>query len=247
VFLNNDTVVQPGWLDALRRPLDANQSVGLTTSRIVYLHDPSLIDSSGDGYLRAGGAYKRFHGESFARGDASAEVFGACGAACAIRREVFDELGGFDEDFFMVYEDVDLSYRAKLRGHRCFYVSDAVVHHAGSGTLRRASDAAVFFGQRNLEWTYLKNTPTALLARTFVSHVLYDAVALVGYGASGRLGPYLRAKWAALRGLPAVLQKRAVVQKRRVTTTSELWNMMEGNWFARKRREKRFDRRMANL
>ena len=246
VFLNNDAVPQDGWLAALKNPFDRDRSVGLTTSRLVYLHDPSTIDSAGDGYLRAGGAFKRFHGEPSALGAASGEVFGACGAAFMIRRSLFQELGGFDDDFFMVYEDVDLSYRARLRGHRCFYVSNAVVHHAGSGTLKRASDAAVFFGQRNLEWTYWKNTPTPLLLRTFVSHVLYDAAALMGYGASGRLGPYLRAKWAALRGIPAVLRKRALVQKSRVTTNSELWDVMESNWFARKRKEKRFDRQIAN-
>ena len=243
-FLNNDAIPQTGWLSALRRSLDRDPSVGLTTSQLVYLHDPSTIDSAGDGYLRAGGAFKRFHGESSALAGVSGEVFGACGAAFMIRRSLFLELGGFDEDFFMVYEDVDLSYRARLRGHRCLYVSDAIVHHAGSGTLGRSSEAAVFHGQRNLEWTYLKNTPLALLVRSFPSHVLYGGAAVAGYAASGGLGPCLRGKWAALKGLPNILRKRAIVQRSRVATSKELWRVMDGHWISRKNREKDFDRRL---
>ena len=79
---------------------------------------------------------------------------------------MFDELGGFDEDFFASHEDVDLSYRARLRGHRCRYVPDAIVRHHGSATLGTISGFAVFHGQRNLEWVFLKNTPGSLLLRT---------------------------------------------------------------------------------
>jgi GT2 family glycosyltransferase len=240
-FLNNDTVPQAGWLDALKAPFEGNPVVALTTSRIVYLHDPSIIDSAGDGYLRAGGAFKRFHGGAFGLGDDSGEVFGACGAACMIRRDVFVELGGFDEDFFMVYEDVDLSYRARLRGHRCMYAADAIVHHAGSGTLRRSSAAAVFYGQRNLEWTYLKNTPWSLLLKSLPSHVAYDAAALLKYTSGGLLAPYLKGKWAALKGLPSLLRKRAAVQSGRVAQARDLWQAMDKHWIRHKRREKRFD------
>ena len=240
-FLNNDTIPQPGWLSALRAPFDRDRATAVTTSRLVYLHDPSVIDSAGDGYLRAGGAFKHLHGASSAVGGRSGEVFGACGAACMFRRDVFMDLGGFDEDFFMVYEDVDISYRARLRGYRCMYVADAVVHHAGSGTLRRNSVASVYYGQRNLEWTYLKNTPWLLLIRSFPSHVLYDGAALVAYGAQGLLGPYLKSKWAALKGVPAILRKRSAVQSGRLASTRDLWQAMDGDWIRRKRLEKRFD------
>ena len=240
-FLNNDTIPQSGWLSALRAAFDRDHTTGITTSRLVYLHDPSVIDSAGDGYLRAGGAFKHLHGAPSTVGGQSGEVFGACGAACMFRKEVFADLGGFDEDFFMVYEDVDISYRARLLGYRCVYVADAVVHHAGSGTLRRNSALSVYYGQRNLEWTYLKNTPWSLLIRSLPSHALYDGAALFAYGAQGLLGPYLKAKWAALKGIPAMLRKRAAVQNRRLASTRDLWQAMDGNWIRRKRLEKRFD------
>ena len=159
VFLNNDTRVRRGWLQALIDVAERDPSVGLVTSQIVYMDEPDVVDSAGDGYLRAGGGFKHFHGLPAASASSSREVFGACGGAFLIRRALFEALEGFDEDFFMVYEDVDLSYRARLLGARVIYAHDAVVEHAGSGSLGRVSDRAVFFGQRNLEWTWLKNSP----------------------------------------------------------------------------------------
>jgi GT2 family glycosyltransferase len=240
-FLNNDTVPKHGWITSLRAPFEQDERVALTTARIVYLHDPTVIDSAGDGYLRAGGAFKRFHGQPFSRGGESGDTFGACGAACMVRRGVFQALGGFDEDFFMVYEDVDLSYRARLLGYRCEYVADAIVHHVGSGTLGQTSSAAVFYGQRNLEWTYFKNTPWPLLIRSLPNHLLYDGVAMVSYGSTGLLAAYLKAKWAAITGFPRVFKKRLTVQKGRCVTSQELWRAMDGHWIRRKRAEKRFD------
>lgn len=114
VLLNNDTVPESGWLAALLRGRDAGGPNALASSRIVYMHDPRVIDSAGDGLLRWGGAFKRHHGASTESATESREVFGVCGAACVIPRTVFEELGGFDEDFFVSHEDVDLSYRARL-------------------------------------------------------------------------------------------------------------------------------------
>ena len=177
------------------------------------MHDPRVIDSAGDGLLRWGGAFKRHHGASVDAATESGEVFGVCGAACVIPRRVFDELGGFDEDFFVSHEDVDLSYRARLLGYPCRYVADAIVRHHGSVTLGRVSPFAVFHGQRNLEWMYLKNTPASLLLRTMPGHLVYTAAAAVHFTRTGLLGPFLRAKWSALVGLPRLLRKRAHVQR----------------------------------
>ena len=90
VFLNNDTIPAADWLGRLHAPMIEGAGRAIVTSRIVLLDRPDIIDSAGDGYLRAGGAFKHGHG---ARADAfttSREVFGACGAAFAIRRELFD-------------------------------------------------------------------------------------------------------------------------------------------------------------
>ena len=116
VFLNNDTIPAADWLARLHAASLEAPGRALVTSRIVCLDRPDIIDSAGDGYLRAGGAFKHGHGAYTTGFMTSREVFGACGAAFLIRRDLFERLHGFDDDFFMVYEDVDLSYRARLVG-----------------------------------------------------------------------------------------------------------------------------------
>jgi GT2 family glycosyltransferase len=245
VLLNNDTIPEPGWLAALLRGRDAGGPNALASSRIVYMHDPRVIDSAGDGLLRWGGAYKRHHGASIESATESREVFGVCGAACVIPKAVFEELGGFDEDFFASHEDVDLSYRARLLGYPCLYVADSVVRHHGSATLGRVSDFAVFHGQRNLEWLYFKNTPGALLLRTLPGHFVYTAAAAVHFARHRRLGAFLRGKWAALAGLPGLLRKRAAIQRTRRVGGDAIWPHLEARWLATKRREKQFDLSLA--
>ena len=245
-FLNNDTVAEPGWLQALVAGLDERGGFALATSRIVYMHDPQIIDSAGDGFLRSGGAFKRLHGGRSTDAAETMEVFGVCGAACLMSKRVFDELGGFDEDFFASHEDVDLSYRARLLGYRVRYVPQAVVRHAGSATLGRQSVRAVFYGQRNLEWVYLKNSPAAVLLRTALGHLLYDAAAGAYFLGTGRGWTFLRAKAAALAGVPALLRKRSAVQRSRRAGTDDIWRMLEPGWLGVKMGEKRFDRDVAS-
>lgn len=241
-FLNNDTAAQPDWLARLHAAATDRPEFAIVTSRIVLLDDPDVIDSAGDGYLRAGGAFKHGHGGPASAYDTSREVFGACGAAFLIKRAVFEELGGFDESFFMVYEDVDLSYRARLRGHRVWYAADAIVRHAVSASLGRASAMAVFHGQRNLEWTWIKNTPSFLLRRTAASHIVYSLAGVLHYLRGGRFGPALRGKLAAIAGLPHVLRARREVQGTRVARPDAL---MERGWLALKRREKQVTRALG--
>ena len=246
-FLNNDTVAEPGWLAQLHGALATRPQFALATSRLVFLDDPSIVDSAGDGYLRAGGAFKHGYGGAADRAATSREVFGACGGAFLICRAAFDALGGFDERFFMVYEDVDLSYRARLLGYRCWYAADAVVRHAGSGTLGVASPAAVFYGQRNLEWTWLKNTPGSLLMRTAIPHFVYALAGVAHYAGTGRVVPALRGKLAALLGVPAVLRDRRAVQRSKVIAARDLEQMMERGWLALKRREKKASLRQSGV
>ncbi len=237
-FLNNDTVAADNWLQELYRAHVQGPERSIVTSRIVFLDRPDVVDSAGDGYLRAGGAFKHGHGSPAAAFAQSREVFGACGAAFLMPRAVFEELNGFDETFFMVYEDVDLSYRARLAGYRSWYAADAIVQHAGSGTLQPASASAVFHGQRNLEWAWIKNTPGALLFKTLPAHVLYSLAGLLHYVRAGRGGAALRGKLDAFRGLPRVLRQRREMQRRFGGAADAIEPWLERRWLAIKRREK---------
>jgi GT2 family glycosyltransferase len=244
-FLNNDTIAAPDWLSRLGAGLDDAKGVALATSRIVYIHDPEIVDSAGDGMTRWGGAFKRHHGGPARDVTESRDVFGACGAAFMIPKAVFDEIGGFDEDFFLSHEDVDLSYRAQLRGYRCRYVADSVVRHRGSSSIGRSSRAAVYHGQRNLEWVYVQNTPLSILLRTLPGHVIYNLAAAAHFTRHGHLRTFVSAKLAAIAGLPRALRKRARIQRTATVAARTIWEQLEPRWLALKRREKQFDAALA--
>jgi GT2 family glycosyltransferase len=244
-FLNNDTQVDGAWLGSLRRTFETGGDVGLATSRIVYMDNPSLLDSAGDGMTRAGGAFKRGHGAPADRYMMRRDVFGACGAACMIPRTLFDEVGGFDDDFFVSHEDVDLSYRVRLAGYRCVYEPAALVRHSGSATLGRASRIAVYYGQRNLEWVYLKNTPASLLILTLPLHLGYVLAAAAYFAWIGRLPTFAAAQWAAMRGVPGIWSKRRAIQRSRRVAARRIWDALDAGWIGVKLREKRFDAGIA--
>ena len=92
---------------------------------------------------------------------------------------------------------------------------------------------------------YLKNTPVSLLLRTLPGHLLYNAAAATHFARLGLLGTFLRAKGAALAGLPAVLRKRVTIQRASTVGAAGIEPHLERRWLAVKMREKRFDVRLA--
>lgn len=129
VFLNPDAVVTEGWLEALVRPLSEDASVGLVTPKVLLRHDPRRINVAGLNVHLSGISLCRGLLSPRATWNETGDVAAISGAAFAIRRDVFEAIKGFDEDFFLYVEDVDLSARAWLAGYRCLYVPRAVVLH----------------------------------------------------------------------------------------------------------------------
>jgi len=133
----------------------------------------------------------------------------------------------FDEDFFLLYEDVDLSFRAQLAGHKCIYVPEAIVYHVGSDSIGDDTPTAVYYSHRNLEWVYIKNMPASHFKRTIIPHLIYVMASFVFFVARGRGGDFLRAKRDALKGLKQALHKRRKVQATKRVTDDYLWSIME--------------------
>ena len=226
-LLNPDAFAEPQWLAALTAQAGQDPGVASYASRQLLADHPSILDGTGDLYSVAGLAWRRHHGRPASTlGLLGGEVFGPCAAAGLYRRDAFREVGGFDRTFFCYFEDVDLAFRLRLSGYRSIYVADAVVHHVGSALSGFRSDFAVFHGQRNLVWTFFKNMPASLLLLYLPHHVLMNLASIGVLGLRGQGGTALRAKWAALRGLPGVLGKRRCVQGQRRATAAQLQGAM---------------------
>ena len=150
------------------------------------------------------------------------EIFGPCAAAGLYRRAAFLEVGGFDASYFCYFEDVDLAFRLRLRGYRSRYVPEAVVHHVGSALSGYRSDFAVFHGHRNLVWTFFKDMPTPLLALYLPHHLAMNLAAVLVAARRGQGPVALKAKAAAIRGLPRVLRARRSAQRSRIAGALEV-------------------------
>ena len=226
-LLNNDAVADPGWLDALVGALEETEEAGFAASRMLAFDRPEVIDRCGDGYSRAGAAILRGCGEPSDCHSRREWVFGACAGAALYRTSMLKDIGCFDEDFFLLYEDVDLSFRAQLKGYKCLYVPEAVVYHRGSASLVHDSPVSVYYGHRNLEWVYIQNMPARLIARTILPHLLYNIAALGYFVLRGRGGDYLRAKRDALKRLLGALQKRRRIQNGRTVDDTYIQGLLD--------------------
>ena len=128
VFLNPDTVVEPGALSALARTLE-DRSIGIAMARLRLLHRPGLLNSGGTVVHVSGLAWAGRYGEPAEELQELEDVAAPSGAAMAIRRDLFHELGGFTEELFMYLEDTELGWRAHLHGLRVVVDPSADVYH----------------------------------------------------------------------------------------------------------------------
>jgi hypothetical protein len=134
-LLNDDTEVDPGWLDAMGLAARTHLDAGSFASRVLQLANPELIDSAGHGLCRWGEPFEIGSGATDgSEFDTDRWVFGAPASACVYRRELLDDCGGFDGSMEAYLEDVELSLRAQLLGYPCLYVANARVLHRGSSS-----------------------------------------------------------------------------------------------------------------
>ena len=230
-LLNSDAVSHPVWLKSLVDVLESHPEAGSAASKILYYNNPGIIDRAGDAYTRAGAGFLRGRAES-ARGFNKQEwIFGACAGAALYRTSMLKDIGLFDEDFFLLYEDVDLSFRAQLKGYRCLFVPEAVVYHKASSSIVYDSPISVYYSHRNLEWVYIKNMPSILILKTIWLHIIYDIAAFFFFAANGRMKEFLKAKWDALKGLKRALKKRRQIQRDRRVDDDYIWGLLEKELF----------------
>lgn len=230
--LNPDAYARPDWLANLMQTAQAHPEFAFFGSKLILAEDPGRLDGTGDIYHVSGAAWRRDHGRALAKGHhIEGEIFAPCAAAALYRRDVFDAVGGFDSDYFCYFEDVDLAFRMRLVGYRCYYVPSAVVHHVSSAITGYQSPFTVYHGHRNLVWTFFKDMPLPLVLVYLLSHLFLNLASIVLYTFKGQPITILKAKWDAILGLRSVWQKRQKVQSQRTVSSLAILRLMERNLF----------------
>jgi len=218
VLLNNDTRVAPDWLESLVRAANA-PDIGGVAARIVFRSDPSVLNSTGLDLLRDGrGADRDLQKNDRGTVRPAGEVFGGCGASLLLKRELIDDIGGFDPKLFMYYEDLDLAWRARLRGWRFVYAPNALVEHVCGGSTDRASPFLMKQVERNRALVNIRNAPPCL--------ALWSGLGLVlrAFRVAGRcvISPrHSGLTWRHLRGITEALASVAANLPARVLARYE--------------------------
>jgi len=160
--LNDDAVAHAGWLEALVEALDRRPDAGMCASQ-VWLYGEHRLDSAGMLLARDGSSKQRGHGRAPEDFPVEEEVLLPSGSAAMYRRAMIEEIGGFDEHFFLYCEDTDLGLRARWRGWKCVYSPLAVVEHHYSHSAGEASPLKAYLVERNRLFVLAKNFPARML------------------------------------------------------------------------------------
>ncbi|MBU1177599.1 glycosyltransferase family 2 protein [Patescibacteria group bacterium] len=237
VTLNNDTKVDPVWLQKLVEQAAQDDKIGACGSKILFHENPKLINSVGlipflDGQSEDRGIFQKDTGQF----EQEEEVFGVNACATLYRADLLKKIGLFDADYFLYCEDTDLVWRIRLAGYRALYVPAAKVWHKQSITTGKFSTQTIYYVIRNGYWTALKNLPRTL----WLKSLFFAPLRLLKIGMQSTRGDNFRTSYldkqkksviiftiikaylAAILGMPKMLPKRWKVLKYRQATTAEI-------------------------
>ena len=233
--LNDDAIPDPGWLAALVKAAEARPRAGMFASQ-VRMAGTNHLDSAGMLIALDGSSKQRGHGAAPADFANNSDTLFPTGSAAMYRRKMLDEIGLFDERFFLYCEDTDLGLRARWAGWEAEYVAGAVVDHAYSKSAGRASALKAYYVERNRLYTVIKNFPFRMLAvvkfyafARYFWHLLYmmtrtgKASEFRDAGHTPWLLPFLvlRAHVSALVRSPYLLRERRRIFKTRRLNSKE--------------------------
>jgi N-acetylglucosaminyl-diphospho-decaprenol L-rhamnosyltransferase len=222
-LVNPDAFVEPGWLGPLVDALRDDPQLGAVCPLLLFAdHDSTgrtIVNNAGCEMLRNGYARDREMGTVFAPGAlAPTDVFAWSGGAVLLRRDYLDDVGLFDERFFLYYEDIDLSWRGRSRGWRYRLVPESIVHHQHAATVGVGSPTHRYYTERNRLLTIMKNAPGQMVVREWVrfplstaSYLWSEAIAPLARGRR----PDLRTVWLRVRALGGALRHGAYAGRAR--------------------------------
>jgi len=194
VIMNNDVKVTSNWLQPMLH-LMKKPNIGIVQPKIMNYGRKKYFD-----YAGAAGGFIDVYGIPFCRGriinniekdtnqyESNTQIFWASGCCFMIKRDVFQILNGFDEDFFMHQEEIDLCWRAQGVNIKSYYCAKSTIYHYGGGTLQSNNPMKNYYNHRNNLLLLIKNMSLKLLALILPFRILMDYILILYYFISGIL------------------------------------------------------------
>ena len=244
--LNDDAVAGSSWLEKLIGAAEKRSRAGMCASE-VRLAETGKLDSAGMLMAGDGSSRQRGHGEDPEKFASMEDALFPSGSAALYRREMLDQIGFFDESFFLYCEDTDLGLRGRRAGWECAYVSGAVVEHRYSHSAGRATPLKAYYVERNRLYTALKNLPLSMLLKSPVltlARYFWHAVSLFqgrgkaaefrAAGFSPAMLPFLvlRAHAALIFRMPGLIDERRRILRAARMSDRDFRALLESNLIA---------------
>jgi len=229
-FLASDTKVEPNCFDEIIKIMEADETIGAAEAKLLLMEKPGVLDHAGEYLNQFGFLYHRIAGNEEDKGqfDHVTEIFGAKGTAITARKDVFEKVGGYDEDYFMFLEETDLCWRIWLLGYRIVFVPKARIHHASGASINTHAQRdyiVKYYGCRNYITTLFKNLGSARLLVVLPVHImawfLLSSIFLIRLRGKESFYIIKGISWNIGHSLQN-LKKRRAVQKMRVVSDQYL-------------------------
>jgi GT2 family glycosyltransferase len=222
-LLNNDIEVEPSWISKLYEGMERHPECGMGTTKMMFLDQRDVFYNTGDLFHAWSAGGGRGQGEKDV-GQYNQEdyVFGACAGAGIYRRDFFEQVGVFDEDFFIFAEDVDINMRGQLQGFKCIYLPEAKVYHIGTATVGLYSDRYTYLCKRNDIFVLIRNYSLKMYFRHLWTILKYQFNDIKYFTYRGQGIVLFKSKLDALKMLFPMLLRRFRIQSSRTVSDSEI-------------------------
>jgi hypothetical protein len=193
-LLNSDVEVTENWLKPILAIFEKEKNVAIIQPKILDFKNKSLFE-----YAGAAGGFIDKYGYPYCRGrifetvekdngqyNDFSEIFWASGACFFIRKEVFNQLGGFDESFFAHQEEIDLCWRSKNAGYKTYYTFQSIIYHVGGATLKESNPKKTFLNFRNSLLMLVKNLPEGKIIPIIFTRLFLDGIAGIQFIIKGK-------------------------------------------------------------
>jgi GT2 family glycosyltransferase len=222
-LLNNDIEVESTWLSKLYEGMERHPECGMGTTKMMFLDQRDVFYNTGDLFHAWSAGGGRGQGEKDV-GQYNQEdyVFGACAGAGIYRRDFFEQVGVFDEDFFIFAEDVDINMRGQLQGFKCIYLPEAKVYHIGTATVGLYSDRYTYLCKRNDIFVLIRNYSLRMYFRHLWTILKYQFNDIKYFTYRGQGIVLFKSKLDALKMLFPMLLRRFRIQSSRTVSDSTI-------------------------
>ena len=226
ILINSDIEVTDNWISPIIELLKKDKFISACQPKILDYNNKEKFE-----YAGASGGFIDFLGYPFCRGrifnhiendfnqyEDIKEVFWASGACLFIRSKHFNEVNGFDNDFFAHQEEIDLCWRLKNLGYKVMVNPESIVYHVGGGTLNSSSPFKTYLNFRNNLFMLFKNLHNLSLFSVLFLRLFLDGIAALSLLTKKKglthLLAVLRAHFSFYLSLPSLIKKRSLIKQK---------------------------------